>query len=363
MARWYGPQPGQLFAGLLLSFAVTLIAVVWAPRLALASCAVVMVLCGLFCAEVQPRPPLSTPLSRIAESTPTPTPATRRLGILTGHRVEGTIVRTTAMRLIDSFAPYSETPRREQSQQVDLRVESVDGAPLSRPEGLRLTLYAPAEARFPALLCGGTLDGTVEMHTQERFLDPGVWDGTAWLHQQGIVVLGSGHLAGVQVTTSRGNQGFSCRLHAVQQAASERLIQFVDQQQARGMPRVLRLSPGNNDSLVLQFGYGSTTALLEGDAERPSEERMLARGGLRSDFLKIGHHGSRSSTSAQFLSAVRPSCAALSVGRRNFYGHPRREVLEELQEAHVLTWRTDMLGLSTFYLDGHSVASDVWAAR
>jgi competence protein ComEC len=118
--------------------------------------------------------------------------------------------------------------------------------------------------------------------------------------------------------------------------------------------------PGNNDSLVLQMRYGQTTALLEGDAEGVSEQRMLARGALHSDFLKIGHHGSRTSTTPQFLAAVAPTFAAMSVGRRNFYGHPRREVLQELQDAHVLTLRTDMVGLTTVYLDGQHVTSTVW---
>jgi competence protein ComEC len=62
------------------------------------------------------------------------------------------------------------------------------------------------------------------------------------------------------------------------------------------------------------------------------------------------------------LAAVAPTRAAISVGRRNFYGHPRSEVLKELQEAHVLTSRTDLLGLTTFYLDGQHVTSSVWAA-
>jgi len=90
---------------------------------------------------------------------------------------------------------------------------------------------------------------------------------------------------------------------------------------------------------------------------------MVARGGLHSDVLKVGHHGSRTSTTPDFLAAVAPSYAAISVGRRNFYGHPKQEVLERLQAAHVLTWRTDMLGLSTFYLDGNRVETAVWAAR
>ncbi|MGB6133675.1 MAG: ComEC/Rec2 family competence protein, partial [Acidobacteriaceae bacterium] len=121
--------------------------------------------------------------------------------------------------------------------------------------------------------------------------------------------------------------------------------------------------PSNNDSLVVQMRYGRTTALLEGDAESPSEERMLARGGLHADFLKVGHHGSRTSTTPAFLAAVEPSWAGISVGHRNFYGHPRHEVLEQLQSAHVRTYRTDLLGLSTFYLDGNSVKAAVWSAQ
>jgi competence protein ComEC len=119
--------------------------------------------------------------------------------------------------------------------------------------------------------------------------------------------------------------------------------------------------PVNNDSLVLRLSYGNTSALLEGDAEAPSEARMVANGGLHSDFLKVGHHGSKTSTTPAFLAAVSPSLSAISVGRRNFYGHPRREVLEELQSAGVRTYRTDMVGMSSFYLDGKHVTSAVWA--
>jgi competence protein ComEC len=118
--------------------------------------------------------------------------------------------------------------------------------------------------------------------------------------------------------------------------------------------------PNNNDSLVLKIQYGQTAALLEGDAEAPSEQRMLADsqlhpGQLHSDLLKVGHHGSRTSTTPAFLAAVSPRYAAISVGQRNLYGHPRLEVLQELQSAHARTWRTDTLGLVTFYLDGKQV--------
>jgi competence protein ComEC len=122
------------------------------------------------------------------------------------------------------------------------------------------------------------------------------------------------------------------------------------------------IAPANNDSLVLRVRYGKTSALLAGDAEAASEDRMVAGGGLRSDLLKIGHHGSKTSTTRPFLAAVSPAYAVISVGRRNFYGHPRHEVLEELQSAHIQTFLTDMTGLTSFYLDGNSVSAAPWTA-
>jgi competence protein ComEC len=118
--------------------------------------------------------------------------------------------------------------------------------------------------------------------------------------------------------------------------------------------------PSNDDSLVLRVSYGNTSALLEGDAEAPSEGRMLTEGGLHSDLLKVGHHGSKTSTTPAFLQAVSPSYAVISVGRRNYYGHPKLETLEKLEDAHALTYRTDLLGASTFYLDGNRITTALW---
>ncbi|HEU4983754.1 MAG TPA: ComEC/Rec2 family competence protein [Acidobacteriaceae bacterium] len=119
-------------------------------------------------------------------------------------------------------------------------------------------------------------------------------------------------------------------------------------------------TPSNDDSLVLQLRYGKTTALLEGDAESPSEARMVAEGNLHSDVLKVGHHGSKTSTTPAFLAAVSPSFSAISVGRRNFYGHPAHQVLERLENAHVHTYLTDTEGLSSFLLDGKHVTAVAW---
>ena len=121
--------------------------------------------------------------------------------------------------------------------------------------------------------------------------------------------------------------------------------------------------PGNNDSLVLHVAYGATSVLLEGDAESPVEDAMLAEPGLESTLLKVGHHGSLTSTRPEFLERVAPQWAVISCGLRNRYGHPRQEVLSELQAAHVRTLRTDTGGASCFILDGKSVEPDIGCLR
>lgn len=111
----------------------------------------------------------------------------------------------------------------------------------------------------------------------------------------------------------------------------------------------------NDDSLAMKISYGDTSALLEGDAERQTE-KQIAEQQPQADLLKVGHHGSATSTIPQLLAAVHPKYAVISVGARNVYGHPRREVLDRLRAAGVATYRTDLDGAVTFYLDGHNVS-------
>jgi competence protein ComEC len=118
-----------------------------------------------------------------------------------------------------------------------------------------------------------------------------------------------------------------------------------------------KAEPGNNDSLVLHVAYGATSVLLEGDAEEPIENAMLNEKGLESTLLKVSHHGSNSSTRPEFLARVAPQWAIISCGLHNRYGHPREEVLEELQSAHVRTLSTDINGASCFLLNGKTVAA------
>ena len=116
--------------------------------------------------------------------------------------------------------------------------------------------------------------------------------------------------------------------------------------------------PANNDSLVLRVAYGDTSALLEGDAEAPIEESMLSEPSLASTLLKVGHHGSVTSTRPEFLARVSPQWAVISCGLRNRFGHPRPEVLAELQAARVRTFSTDVNGATCFRLDGKNVSAE-----
>ncbi len=127
---------------------------------------------------------------------------------------------------------------------------------------------------------------------------------------------------------------------------------------APGRDQVTGSMRPNDDCLVFTAAFRGTTALLEGDAERPAERRVVEEH-PSAMLLKVAHHGSASGTSADLLATVRPRYAVISVGARNVYGHPRFEVLSRLERAGVQTFRTDEEGAVSFYLDGESVTSDV----
>jgi competence protein ComEC len=101
----------------------------------------------------------------------------------------------------------------------------------------------------------------------------------------------------------------------------------------------------NNDSVVLRLKYGHFEALFAGDAGFPAEARMRGSVG-RADLLKVGHHGSRTSSSEPWLEEVHPSVAIVSTGP-NRYGHPSAEALGRLERAGAAVWRTDREGTIT----------------
>lgn len=101
----------------------------------------------------------------------------------------------------------------------------------------------------------------------------------------------------------------------------------------------------NNTSIVLRIVYGDTSFMFTGDAEREVEQDILNRGTeISSTVLKVGHHGSDSSTSYVWLREIMPQYAVISVGDDNSYGHPTEEVLSRLRDAEVKTFRTDLQG-------------------
>ncbi len=115
----------------------------------------------------------------------------------------------------------------------------------------------------------------------------------------------------------------------------------------------------NDNSMIVKVTYGKRAVLLVGDAEHDAEKGLLRRGEgvLRADLLKVGHHGSRTSTSPEFLAAVQPSMAAISSGVRNRFGHPHPTALATLKAAGVEVLRTDRGGEIVWETDGVEVRS------
>jgi competence protein ComEC len=128
--------------------------------------------------------------------------------------------------------------------------------------------------------------------------------------------------------------------------------------------RVLNPQPGwehrdhgeDDESLVLHLQYGQTSALLVGDS-RYRIEKFLIDENPRADLLKVGHHGSLTSSSPEFLAAVNPRFAVVSAGFYNPFRHPRPEVMQRYAASHVTTYRTDLAGAVSFYLDGKTVTA------
>jgi competence protein ComEC len=119
---------------------------------------------------------------------------------------------------------------------------------------------------------------------------------------------------------------------------------------------------GNNDSLAFRVSFGARSFLLTGDMERPMEARLLSLGlAGHADVLKVGHHGSKTSSIAPFLDAVSPELAIISAGYENSFGHPHPDVIQRLEARHVAVLRTDLDGLVSVSTDGKSLWFDQMA--
>jgi competence protein ComEC len=119
--------------------------------------------------------------------------------------------------------------------------------------------------------------------------------------------------------------------------------------------------PTNNDSLALRITYGHRSVLLTGDMEKPMERSALADGEpLHADILKVGHHGSNTSSTGPFLDAISPSFAVISDGFENAFHPPHPLVLQRLEAHHASVLRTDQDGLITFRTDGQHISVETF---
>lgn len=114
----------------------------------------------------------------------------------------------------------------------------------------------------------------------------------------------------------------------------------------------------NNQSAVVRIHFKETAVLISADAEEETERLILSRThDVKSQVLLVGHHGSESATTAQWINAVSPSVAVISCGRNNEYGHPSDSVVERLEMMNVRVYRTDVHGAVSIMSDGTSVTA------
>lgn len=164
-------------------------------------------------------------------------------------------------------------------------------------------------------------------------------------------------------TTTYASQCYDTFLHYVDQQGLTVRRPEPGAQLALGDATVTFLGPcrtyaeTNNTSLVLRVDFGETSFLFTGDMEQDAEADLVSSGAyLEADVLKVGHHGSSTSTSQDFLEAVHPQYGVISCGEGNSYGHPHQETLSRLEQADVQLYRTDQCGTVRITSDGTSIS-------
>lgn len=112
----------------------------------------------------------------------------------------------------------------------------------------------------------------------------------------------------------------------------------------------------NNYSAIIRLTYGNNSFLFMGDAQKLSEQQILSKGyNVNCDVLKVGHHGSSSSTSEDFLDKASPQIAIISCGKNNVYGHPHSETIQKLKSKNITVYRTDKDGNIIISSDGNKI--------
>ncbi|HWZ98814.1 MAG TPA: DNA internalization-related competence protein ComEC/Rec2 [Candidatus Dormibacteraeota bacterium] len=250
-------------------------------------------------------------------------------------------------------------------------------------QGDSLLLVSPAGHTL--LIDAGGPPPTYGGHESQRAVDPGEEAVSPYLWSRGfkkidIVALTHAHqdhLGGLPAILENfqvgalwiGREVQTPALQQLEALAVSRRIPIVHEAQGQtfgldgAKGKVLWPEPGsgdatsarNNDSLVIHLQFRNRSFLLPGDAETQAESAILAENAensLHSDVLKVGHHGSKNSTTLELLAAVQPQWAVISSGAENPYGHPSRDLLQRLEDAHVKILRTDRNGAIHILTDG-----------
>lgn len=219
--------PGVLLAAMVAMAAMTAITARKTMRLALLPLSLVWIFLGMLLCEIAPAPDAQTQLTLLAEKE-------------AAVPVEGIVVRTNPIRRTVSELPYGNRTRIEQSESFDLRIDHAAGVPVRG--GLRATVYAAIDEPFPPLACGDRVHARLAIHVPERYLDPGVWDAPAWLRQQGVGVIGSLKASAITLSHSAQPPTLTCRIHALQEAGSQRLLDFASSTASSHWPQWLLLN-------------------------------------------------------------------------------------------------------------------------
>ena len=257
-------------------------------------------------------------------------------------------------------------------------------APVSG-EGLTVSFIDVGQADCALLECGGEF----------MLIDGGNRDDgqlvVSYLEQQGVETLSAvvcthaheDHVGGLPSvlavyptqavyapTRTYASKVFDDFVYYTDQQGLEITIPAPGDQFSLGQAEVTVLGPvksyaeANNTSIVLRVDYGETVFLFTGDVEIDAENDMLdyweGRLDWQADVLKVGHHGSNTSTGYRFLNAVNPEYGVISVGKGNDYGHPHAEPMSRLRQAGVTILRTDELGAIQAVSDGKEVTF-TWA--
>ncbi len=242
-----------------------------------------------------------------------------------------------------------------------LDVGQGDAILIETPDGVQVLIDGGPDRRVMSVLAA-------ELPWFDRTLDLVIGTHPDQDHIGGLVdVIANYEVGTLLVTENRGEtMTATAYREAINDEAASVVLARAGQVFALGASTTLRVfSPAsdpsflesNTSSIVVQVVYGNTTFLLTGDAPVGIENYLAATYGaiLQSDVLKLGHHGSDTSSGELFLDTVQPTYAVVSAGRDNRYGHPNQEVIDRVVSHHATIYATAEKGSVTFVSDGYTV--------